>query len=67
MNPTGDEQAQAADAGIDMSLIAMSLQRTYDERARDHQSALELAEHLRMIGLRQRATAQSPIEDPLRR
>jgi hypothetical protein len=52
-------------AGFDLSLIATSLQRTYEERALDHQAALEFALELEMIGRRQRESAQPPPPDSL--
>jgi hypothetical protein len=58
---TAETDAQVA--GFDVSLIATSLQRSYDERAIEHQAALELALELEMIGRRQRESTQSTAPD----
>jgi hypothetical protein len=41
---------EAARAGIDLSLIELSLSYSYDKRAEHHQAALELALELERIG-----------------
>ena len=60
---TASSDAQAA--GFDLSLIEMSLQRTYDERAIEHQAALELALELEMIGRLRRESTEQIASDPL--
>ncbi len=45
-------------AGIDLSLIELSLGYSYDKRAQQHQAALELALELERAGRRLRGTAQ---------
>lgn len=42
--------AEAARAGIDLSLIELSLSYSYDKRAEQHQAALELALELERVG-----------------
>jgi hypothetical protein len=54
-------------AGFDLSLIKEGLRRSYDERAAEHQAALELALELEMIGRNQRESAQPTTADTLRR
>jgi hypothetical protein len=41
---------EAARAGIDLSLIELSLSYSYNKRAEQHQAALELALELERIG-----------------
>jgi hypothetical protein len=48
---------EAARAGIDLSLIALSLSYSYDERAEQHQAALDLALELERIGRELRGEA----------
>lgn len=60
---TSATEAQAA--GFDLSLIEMSLQRTYEERAIEHQAALELALELEMIGRRRRESTEQTTSDRL--
>ena len=45
---TAAEEAQRA--GIDLSLIEVSLSYSYDKRALQHQAALELALELERVG-----------------
>lgn len=54
-------------AGFDLSLVDESLRCSYEERARQHQSALELALELESIGQRLRDGTQSTSATPLRR
>lgn len=49
---------EAERAGIDLSLIDVSLGYSYDKRAEQHQAALELAMELERIGRQLRAAAQ---------
>lgn len=49
---------EAERAGIDFSLIEVSLGYSYDKRAYQHQVALELALELERAGQRLRGTAQ---------
>jgi thioredoxin-like negative regulator of GroEL len=42
-------QAEAERAGIDLSLIELSLSYSYDKRAEQHQAALELASHATIV------------------
>jgi hypothetical protein len=53
--PIGAWEAAAA-LGIDMSLIELSLQRTPDERFREHNRALRLAWELREAMKKRNAT-----------
>ena len=55
-NMTATEEA--ARAGIDLSLIEVSLSYSYDKRAEQHQAALELALELERIGRELRGAAQ---------
>jgi hypothetical protein len=57
----------AQEAGFDLSLVTVALQRSYDERALEHQDALNLALELEMIGRRQRESTQPIAPDSLRR
>jgi hypothetical protein len=50
---------EAARAGIDLSLIELSLSDSYDKRAEQHQAALELALELERIGRELRGAAES--------
>lgn len=59
------EEAQLA--GFDLSLVDESLRCSYEERALQHQSALELALELEKIGQQLRDPAQSTTSAPLRR
>jgi len=45
-------------AGIDLSLIDVTLGYSYDKRAQQHQAALELALELERVGRQLRGTAQ---------
>lgn len=49
---------EAARAGIDLSLIELSLSYSYDKRAEQHQAALELALELARIGRELRGAAE---------
>jgi hypothetical protein len=48
----------ATRAGIDLSLIELSLSYSYDKRAEQHQAALELALELERIGRELRGAAE---------
>lgn len=50
--------AEAEQAGIDLSLIEVSLGYSYDKRAEQHQAALELALELERVGRELRGTTQ---------
>ena len=50
---------EARRAGIDWSLIEVSLGYSYDKRAQQHQAALELALELERIGRELRGATQS--------
>ena len=50
---------EAERAGIDLSLIEVSLGYSYDKRAEQHQEALELALELERVGRQLRGAAQS--------
>jgi hypothetical protein len=52
---------EAERAGIDLSLIEVSLGYSYDKRAQQHQAALELALELERAGRQLRDAAQ-PID-----
>lgn len=49
---------EAVRAGIDLSLIELSLSYSYDKRAQQHQAALELALELGRIGRELRGAAE---------
>jgi hypothetical protein len=49
---------EAASAGIDLSLIELSLTYSYDKRAEQHQAALDLALELERIGRELRGAAE---------
>jgi hypothetical protein len=49
---------EAAHAGIDLSLIELSLSYSYDKRAEQHQAALELALELERVGRELRGEAE---------
>jgi hypothetical protein len=49
---------EAERAGIDLSLIEVSLAYSYDKRAEQHQAALELALELERVGRQLRGAAQ---------
>jgi hypothetical protein len=63
MNPI--ESAEAA--GVDLSLIDDSLSRSYEERAVQHQEALNLALEMERAGNELRERYQSAASAPLRR
>jgi len=63
MNPI--ELAEAA--GVDLSLIDDSLSRSYDERAIQHQDALNLALEMERAGNELRERYQSSASAPQRR
>ena len=63
MNPI--ESAEAA--GVDLSLIDDSLSRSYEERAVQHQEALNLALEMERAGNELRERYQSSASAPLRR
>jgi hypothetical protein len=48
----------AANAGIDLSLIELSLSYSYDKRAEQHQAALELALELERVGRQLRGATE---------
>lgn len=50
---------EAIRAGIDLTLIEVSLSYSYDKRALQHQAALELALELERIGRELRRAAES--------
>lgn len=50
---------EAARAGFDLSLIEVSLSYSYDQRALQHQAALELALELERAGRELRDTPKS--------
>jgi len=54
---TAVEQAEAA--GFDMSLVDVSLSYTYEQRALQHQAALDLALELEKAGQELRGRSQS--------
>lgn len=58
---------EAERAGFDISLIEESLRCSYEERARQHQAALELALELERIGQQLRVRTQSTAAATLRR
>lgn len=62
---TAVEEAQLA--GFDLSLVEESLRCSYEQRALQHQAALELALELEAIGKRLRDGTQSPSAAPVRR
>ena len=49
---------EAARAGIDLSLIELSLSYSYDKRAEQHQAALDLALELERVGRELRGATQ---------
>ena len=49
---------EAERAGIDLSLVEVSLGYSYDKRAEQHQAALELALELERIGRQLRDTTE---------
>ncbi|GFE78589.1 hypothetical protein GCM10011487_05890 [Steroidobacter agaridevorans] len=49
---------EAERAGIDLSLIDVSLAYSYEKRAEQHQAALELALELERVGRKLRGAAQ---------
>ena len=59
------EEAQLA--GFDLSLVDESLRCSYEQRAVQHQAALNLALELETIGQRRRDGAQPPVSMPVRR
>lgn len=54
-------------AGFDLSLIRVSLGYTYDQRALQHQAALDLMLEMERAGQQLRDTAQQPHRPPSRR
>lgn len=56
VNMTAAEEA--ASAGIDLSLIELSLSYSYDKRAEQHQAALDLALELERVGRELRGATQ---------
>ncbi|MGE0113484.1 MAG: hypothetical protein AB7T07_01160 [Steroidobacteraceae bacterium] len=58
---------EAQKAGFDLSLVDESLRCSYEQRARQHQEALELALALERIGKQLRDRAQSSAATPVRR
>ena len=57
----------AQQAGFDLSLVDESLRCSYEERARQHQAALDLALELEKIGQQLRDGTQSTTAATLRR
>jgi hypothetical protein len=53
---------EAERAGIDLSLIEVSLGYSYDKRALQHQAALELALELERVGRQLRGATEPLIE-----
>ena len=49
---------EAALAGIDLSLLDLSLSYSYDKRAEQHEAALDLALELERVGRELRGEAQ---------
>jgi hypothetical protein len=49
---------EAVRAGIDLSLIEVSLSYSYDKRANQHQAALELALELERVGRQLRGATE---------
>jgi hypothetical protein len=62
-----DSLDNAQRAGFDLTLIEASLQLSFEERALEHQRALDVVLELEMIGRRQRESAQQTATDPDRR
>lgn len=60
---TALEEAELA--GIDLSLIEVSLDYSYDKRALQHQAALELALELERVGRQLRGATESPDRTPV--
>jgi len=56
---------EAEQAGFDLSLVAESLRISHEQRALQHQRALELALELEKIGQQLRDRAQSTFTTPL--
>jgi hypothetical protein len=59
--------ADAERAGIDLSLIDVSLSYSYEQRAIQHQEALNLALELERVGRELRERNQSFVTAPVRR
>ena len=57
----------AVRAGFDLSLVDESLRCSYEERARQHQTALDLALELEKIGQQLRDGTQPTASTPVRR
>jgi hypothetical protein len=55
---------EAERAGIDMSLIEISLGYSYDERALQHQAALELTLELERVGRQLRGATDPADQTP---
>ncbi|MCP5327809.1 MAG: hypothetical protein R3E75_09880 [Steroidobacteraceae bacterium] len=60
---TALEEAELA--GIDLSLIEVGLDYSYDQRALQHQAALELALELERVGRQLRGATESPDRTPV--
>ena len=59
--------AEAERAGIDLSLIDINLSYSYEQRAIQHQEALNLALELERVGRELRERNQSFVTAPVRR
>ena len=58
---------EAERAGFDLSLINASLRLSYDQRAFQHQQALNLMLELQKVGRKLRGGTQSAVSAPVRR
>ena len=67
VNPAASAIADAERAGIDLSLIDVNLSYSYEQRAIQHQEALNLALELERVGRELRERNQSPATAPVRR
>jgi hypothetical protein len=67
MDTVGSAIADAERAGIDLSLIDVNLSYSYEQRAIQHQEALNLALELERVGRELRERNQSFVKAPVRR
>ncbi|HMN45185.1 MAG TPA: hypothetical protein PKE27_11450 [Povalibacter sp.] len=67
VNATTPACLAAQQAGFDLSLMEESLRCSYEQRALQHQAALQLALELEAVGKQLRERAESPSADSLRR
>ena len=67
METVGSAIADAERAGIDLSLIDVNLSYSYEQRAIQHQEALNLALELERVGRELRERNQSFVKAPVRR